>query len=158
MIDEIGNHRTLTFDPGDRRPARGDHEYAGTLIRRAPAGPLRTRHLTETVHWEPPGSVRATTWDCRPDGFTPIAQTDRSWLATAPQTEIDRRFHTIVTDLVGTPTHLIDPDGGVTWHTQTTIWGTTVAANTTGRIDCPLRYPGQYHDPETGHHYNNQPA
>ena len=112
--------------------------------------------LAESLHWRPDGSVEATTWDYRPGGFTPITQTNRSWLATAPQTEIDRRFHTIVCDLVGTPTHLIDPDGGIAWHTQTTIWGTTIRHQHTGRVDCPLRFPGQYHDPETGHHYNNQ--
>ncbi|WP_131770725.1 DUF6531 domain-containing protein, partial [Candidatus Protofrankia californiensis] len=35
----------------------------------------------------------------------------------------DARFHAIVTDLVGTPTELVDPDGELAWRTRTTLWG-----------------------------------
>src|SRR5262249_13354871 len=45
------------------------------------------------------------------------------------------------------------PTGDIAWHPYTTLWGTTVPAPPTA-ADCPLRFPGQYHDPETGHHYN----
>ncbi|MGP3775653.1 RHS repeat-associated core domain-containing protein [Streptomyces sp. SDT5-1] len=37
------------------------------------------------------------------------------------------------------------------------MWGTPFAtATTTDTVDCPLRFPGQYVDTETGLHYNNQ--
>jgi len=47
---------------------------------------------------------------------------------------------------------LVAPDGNVVWRTNTTIWG---AGNgiSTGGVDCRLRFPGQYHDSETGDHY-----
>jgi RHS repeat-associated protein len=71
----------------------------------------------------------------------------------APQEEVDRRFFVIVTDLVGTPTELVDEAGEVAWHTRATLWGSA-----TWRADSsaytPLRFPGQYFDPETGFHYN----
>ncbi len=71
----------------------------------------------------------------------------------APQEEIDSRFFAIVTDLVGAPTELVDEQGDVAWHTCSTLWGTTAwAANSTAYT--PLRFPGQYYDPETGLHYN----
>ncbi|SCK47021.1 RHS repeat-associated core domain-containing protein, partial [Streptomyces sp. WMMB 714] len=36
-------------------------------------------------------------------------------------------------------------------------WGAPLASPTgSGGIDCPLRYPGQYADDESGLHYNNQ--
>ncbi|MCX4750554.1 DUF6531 domain-containing protein [Kitasatospora sp. NBC_01287] len=88
------------------------------------------------------------------NGLHPLTQTEH--LATTPdQEEIDHRFHTIITDLIGTPTHLLNPDGTTAWQAHTTLWGTTTQpSNTTTTTTTPLRFPGQYHDPETGLHYN----
>ncbi len=91
------------------------------------------------------------TWDY--DGLRPIAQTERITAAAAPQEEIDRRFFAIVTDLVGAPTELIDEAGTIAWRTRSTLWGTT-AWNADATAHTPLRFPGQYFDPETGLHYN----
>ncbi|QNS05065.1 putative T7SS-secreted protein [Streptomyces xanthii] len=91
------------------------------------------------------------TWDHR--GLHPIAQTERITAADAPQTEIDSRFFAIVTDLVGTPRELIDEQGNIAWHTRTTLWGTTTW-NASATSYTPLRFPGQYFDPETALHYN----
>ncbi|MGY0057660.1 putative T7SS-secreted protein [Streptomyces sp. LZ34] len=91
------------------------------------------------------------TWDH--DGLHPIAQTERITEATTQQ-EIDQRFFAIVTDLVGTPTELIDESGAIAWHTRATLWGTTTWA-TSSTTYMPLRFPGQYYDQETGLHYNH---
>ncbi|MEU5456722.1 putative T7SS-secreted protein [Streptomyces globisporus] len=91
------------------------------------------------------------TWEHR--GLHPIAQTERITAADAPQVEIDSRFFAIITDLVGSPRELIDEQGDIAWRTRTTLWGTTTW-NTTARAYTPLRFPGQYYDPETGLHYN----
>ncbi|MFF7868789.1 DUF6531 domain-containing protein [Streptomyces qaidamensis] len=93
----------------------------------------------------------STTWDH--DGLHPVAQTERLVLADASQEEIDSRFFSIVTDLVGTPTELVDEAGNVAWHTRATLWGVT-AWNSDATAYTPLRFPGQYYDPETGLHYN----
>ncbi|MET7734296.1 putative T7SS-secreted protein [Streptomyces sp. NPDC005402] len=91
------------------------------------------------------------TWDHK--GLHPIAQTERITAADVPQDEIDSRFLAIVTDLVGTPTELIDEQGDIAWRTRSTLWGTTAwTADSTAYT--PLRFPGQYFDPETGLHYN----
>lgn len=91
------------------------------------------------------------TWDYQ--GLRPVAQTERITAADSPQEEIDQRFFSIVSDLVGSPSELIDEQGEIAWHTRTTLWGTTTwNANATAHT--PLRFPGQYHDPETGFHYN----
>ncbi|WP_456044127.1 DUF6531 domain-containing protein [Streptomyces tendae] len=98
------------------------------------------------------GSRRvATTWDH--DGFQPIAQTERILSADTSQQEIDSRFFSIITDLVGSPTDLIDTEGNVVWHKRSTLWGIT-AWNSNATAYTPLRFPGQYYDPETGLHYN----
>ncbi len=94
------------------------------------------------------------TWNYRPGSFTPLTQSEHipaADLAEAPQEQIDRRFYAIVTDLVGSPTELTDPDGTLAGHQQHTLWGNTAWR---GRADTPLRFPGQYADPETGLHYN----
>ncbi|MFG3252143.1 putative T7SS-secreted protein [Streptomyces sp. NPDC048172] len=90
------------------------------------------------------------TWDHK--GFTPLTQTERL-TNEATQQEIDSRFYAIVTDLIGTPTELVDETGTTAWTARTTLWGTTTWP-TDATTYTPLRFPGQYHDPETGLHYN----
>ncbi|WP_330342600.1 RHS repeat-associated core domain-containing protein [Streptomyces sp. NBC_00557] len=84
------------------------------------------------------------------DGYRPVTQYERK---PRTQDEFDTRFFAIVTDLIGTPTELVDEQGRVAWQTRTTVWGTT-AWNTNATAYTPLRFPGQYADPETGLHYN----
>ncbi|WP_406269338.1 DUF6531 domain-containing protein [Streptomyces sp. NBC_00191] len=93
----------------------------------------------------------ALTWDH--DGLHPLAQAERILGSDAPKEVIDERFFSIVTDLVGTPSELIDESGTIAWRTRSTLWGNTTWAATSTTYT-PLRFPGQYFDPETGLHYN----
>ncbi|MFI1510063.1 putative T7SS-secreted protein [Streptomyces sp. NPDC020597] len=93
----------------------------------------------------------ALTWDHR--AGTALAQTERILTADARQEEIDRRFFAIATDVVGTPTELVDESGDIAWRSRSTLWGTTAWARDSSAYT-PLRFPGQYYDPETGLHYN----
>lgn len=109
----------------------------------------------------------ATTWDYAPGTHRPISQSTRQTLEAGPETtnsildiadtttqsEFDARFLAIVTDLVGTPIELVTPDGALAWQSRTTIWGTPLP-DSEGGLDCPLRFPGQYADEETGLNYN----
>nr|WP_129843133.1 DUF6531 domain-containing protein [Streptomyces sp. RFCAC02] len=99
------------------------------------------------------GGATTVTWACA--GRTPVAQTEtRSrGAATATADDTDVRFLAIVTDLVGTPTELVDESGAVVWQSRPTLWGTARPAPG-ATADTPLRFPGQYADPETGWHYN----
>ncbi|MFF4230982.1 putative T7SS-secreted protein [Streptomyces sp. NPDC001820] len=103
-----------------------------------------------TTSAELPNPVTLT-WDH--DGLRPIAQTERILSADTPQATMDERFFAIITDLVGAPSELVDESGALAWHTRSTLWGTTTWA-TTSTAYTPLRFPGQYFDPETGLHYN----
>ncbi|MER5636234.1 RHS repeat-associated core domain-containing protein [Kitasatospora sp. NPDC002227] len=94
-------------------------------------------------------------WDHR--GLHPIAQTERiatpARQAGSPD-NVDRRFFAIVTDLVGTPTELVDTaTATIAWRASTTLWGNTTWSSTSATYT-PLRFPGQYFDPETRFHYN----
>ncbi|MEU3790409.1 RHS repeat-associated core domain-containing protein [Streptomyces fructofermentans] len=106
--------------------------------------------------------TQTLTWEYDDGGVAPVSQTDRYGpaggaappsAASAPQDEVDARFHAIVTDLVGTPTELLDEEGATVWRATSTLWGRTTWNADAGAY-IPLRFPGQYHDLETGHHYN----
>ncbi|WP_019884405.1 DUF6531 domain-containing protein [Streptomyces purpureus] len=91
------------------------------------------------------------TWEH--DGYRPLLQVESKSAADAPQDIIDQRFFAIVTDLVGTPTEMVDETGHIAWHSRSTVWGITVW-NRDADAYTPLRFPGQYADPETGLHHN----
>lgn len=93
----------------------------------------------------------ALTWDY--DGFRPLSQTERILPSDVSETSIDDRFFAMVTDLTGTPTDLIDESGELAWHSRNTLWGTT-SWSTKSTTYTPLRFPGQYYDPESCLHYN----
>ncbi|MEF9883964.1 putative T7SS-secreted protein [Streptomyces sp. P9-A4] len=111
--------------------------------------PLETVHFT----WDGATLCEQTTeditltWDHA--GLRPLAQTERRTDTDSP----DERFFAIVTDLIGTPTELVDESGDVAWRTRTTLWGTTTWTRDATAYT-PLRFPGQYFDPESGLHYN----
>ncbi|MEV6318460.1 RHS repeat-associated core domain-containing protein [Streptomyces sp. NPDC051776] len=109
---------------------------------------------TASAQWP---STQTLTWEYEDGGVAPLSQTDRygsaSSAASASQDEVDARFYAIVTDLIGTPTELLDEAGNTVWRQASTLWGCTTW-NTDAGAYIPLRFPGQYHDLETGHHYN----
>ncbi|MFJ9807527.1 putative T7SS-secreted protein [Streptomyces sp. NPDC101158] len=108
---------------------------------------------TETVHFTWDGAnlceqsteTLTLTWDHH--GLRPLAQTERR------HDTDETRFFAIVTDLIGTPTELVDETGNLAWRSRTTLWGTT-SWTTSATAYTPLRFPGQYFDPESGLHYN----
>ncbi|WP_206502385.1 RHS repeat-associated core domain-containing protein [Streptomyces chrestomyceticus] len=105
----------------------------------------------QTVVREGASASISTVWDY--DGLKPIAQSECKNVAGAPQEEIDRRFFAIVTDLVGSPTELVDEKGSIAWRARATLWGSMTWTRSSTAYT-PLRFPGQYFDAETGLHYN----
>ncbi|WP_194892368.1 RHS repeat-associated core domain-containing protein [Catenulispora pinisilvae] len=103
------------------------------------------------------GASVALTWDYQPGSVRPAAQRRRTSLpeaAQTTQTTVDEAFYAIVADLVGTPTELVTTEGQIAWQMASSLWGRTVAFSADPDVDCPLRFPGQYYDAETGLHYN----
>ncbi|MEV0117134.1 DUF6531 domain-containing protein [Streptomyces sp. NPDC050844] len=97
------------------------------------------------------GLARTDTWDWEPGTHRAAAQLRSRW-RTADPDEVSRQFYAIVTDLVGTPSELVGDDGAIAWRSATSLWGRPLAGTDDGL--CPLSFPGQYRDPETGLHYN----
>ncbi|WUX13539.1 RHS domain-containing protein [Streptomyces sp. NBC_01439] len=140
------------YDPLGRRVAKQRQSADGDSVVEEVRFTWDGMTLCEQISQQPdtPHTI-ALTWDHR--GAVPLAQTERILTADDRQEEIDRRFFAIATDLVGTPTELIDESGDIAWRSRATLWGTTAWARES-RTYIPLRFPGQYYDPETGLHYN----
>ncbi|AJT61759.1 hypothetical protein T261_0066 [Streptomyces lydicus] len=115
-------------------------------------GPTLTEQTAHTL--DTPEAITLT-WDHQ--GLIPLAQTERKTtspeLPSAPQRLIDQRFFAIVTDLVGTPTMLVSEAGDIAWQIRATLWG-QATWNETATAYTPLRFLGQYFDPETQLNYN----
>ncbi|WP_405958931.1 RHS repeat protein [Streptomyces sp. NBC_00868] len=140
VVTPDGTHWHYRYDPLGRRTAKQRLSETGDV-------------LEETLFiWDGATLCEETrdaltlTWTHQ--GLHPLTQTER-----IDQDEVDDRFFAIVTDLVGTPTHLLAEDGTTAWHTRSTLWGTTTW-NRDATAYTPLRFPGQYYDPESGLHYN----
>ncbi|MCL7424173.1 DUF6531 domain-containing protein [Streptomyces sp. YS415] len=99
---------------------------------------------------------KCTVWDWEQDRFSPVTQVERVPARDRPQEWVDDKFYSIVTDLVGTPTEMVAEHGEIAWRARTTVWGAPLDASGQGDAYCPLRFPGQYHDPETSLNYNYQ--
>ncbi|MEU8184125.1 RHS repeat-associated core domain-containing protein, partial [Micromonospora sp. NPDC049047] len=142
-----GTRWSYRYDALGRRTAKQRLDADGGVVEQVDFAWDGPRLIEQTRRGD--DGATTSTWEYAPGTFTPISQTD----GRADQDEMDRRFYAIVTDLVGAPTELVDPTGGVVWQQRTTIWGIPTHVSTVG-ADCPLRFPGQIHDPETGASHN----
>jgi RHS repeat-associated protein len=152
VITPDGTQWRYLYDPLGRRTAKQRLAADGVTVVEQTAFTWDGATLCEQTTSAPelPHPITLT-WDHQ--DLRPIAQTERVGVDDATQDEIDSRFFAIVTDLVGTPTELIDEAGSIAWRARTTLWGTTSwESGSTTYI--PLRFPGQYFDPETGLHHN----
>ncbi|MET8746135.1 DUF6531 domain-containing protein [Streptomyces sp. NPDC004728] len=135
VVTPDGETWTYFYDPLGRRIGKTDPKDA-----------------TLTLTWDTTRLAEQTaqdgatcTWDHAPETHRPLTQTVGEVGAS--------RFRVVATDATGTPTELLTPDGEVTWQHRTTLWGTPVPAPSDVET-CPLRFPGQYADAESGLHYS----
>ncbi|NUP23137.1 MAG: hypothetical protein HOZ81_45200, partial [Streptomyces sp.] len=153
VITPDGTIWRYRYDPLGRRIAKQRLAADGKTVAEQTDFTWDGTTLAEQTTQTPGTSQPAITLTWDHQGLLPLTQTERKALADAPQEDIDQRFYTIITDLVGTPTELVDEHGDIAWRTRTTVWGTT-AWSRSSTAHTPLRFSGQYHDPETGLHYN----
>ncbi|MFB6768868.1 RHS repeat-associated core domain-containing protein [Streptomyces sp. NPDC056337] len=151
VLTPDGRHWRYVYDPVGRRTAKQLIADDGTVSEQV------------SFFWDGDDLAEQTdgavslSWDWT-GGQVPISQRVRSTGPIGPDTpqdDVDERFYAIVTDLLGTPTELVDAEGDVVWTQSATLWGVRVAASGGSGIECPLRFPGQYFDVETGLHYNH---
>lgn len=163
-----GQTWTYGYDPASRRTRKTNGSTGESVV----FAWLGDQLVEQTATGGVGGAT--TTWCYLPGAVTPLAQVHAAvessvdvplCLGGAPvaagvgcgggvwsQPEVDRAFYALVTDHLGTPTHLVDPDAAtVAGRASGGLWGQTSWA---GEVSTPLRFPGQYFDAETGWHYN----
>ncbi|GAA2992141.1 DUF6531 domain-containing protein [Actinokineospora diospyrosa] len=133
VVTPDGVHWRYTYDALGRRTGKQRLDAAGAVVERVDFT------WDGVVLAEQSTVAGVTTWECLPGDIRPLTQT------------VDERFYALVTDLIGTPTEMLDRSGDVAWRATTSVWGVQAGEDAGG---CPLRFPGQYHDAETGQHYN----
>jgi RHS repeat-associated protein len=104
-------------------------------------GDVLVHEISRRAQAEGDPVVEVKTYCFEDDGFAPVAhRDDGGW------------FH-YVNDPIGTPERLVDERGEVACELRRDAWGRTEAAPG-ARTTTPIRFPGQYDDPETGLCYN----
>ncbi|MBY8881772.1 DUF6531 domain-containing protein [Actinacidiphila acidipaludis] len=160
-----GTRWTYLYDPAGRRIAKRRHDGDGTV-----AEEIRFTWSGAQLAEQTTAGGRTTTWEYVPGTYRPLAQlahahgpgdggdgTDgpgHDLSRDDDQALVDGRFHAIVTDMTGRPTELVSLDGELAWQQRTTLWGVPVTDPADDAVDCPLRFPGQYADAETGWYFN----
>jgi RHS repeat-associated protein len=121
------------------------YQYDAFGRRVAKAGPTgEVRFLWRghsLIHELDPLRAETTSWVFGTDPFIPIARVKGD------------SYHSIVTDHLGTAREMIDKQGAVVWRLGYKSFGEGTPDAATGD-SCPFRFQGQYHDAETGLHYN----
>nr|WP_280351465.1 hypothetical protein [Nocardia abscessus] len=127
-----------TYDALGRRTTKQRLSTDGTVLERVDYTWDGTQLIEQAT------AVAVTRWQYQPDSYTPITQ-------TTDQATINREFFAIITDLVGTPTELIDPATGLIAATATTtLWGTPPGgAQRTHRCASPAKSMTQKPDSTT---------
>ncbi|WP_438828193.1 DUF6531 domain-containing protein [Streptomyces mirabilis] len=163
LVAPDGSHWHYAYDPFGRRVSKHRVADDGSVADRTD---FVWDDLCLAEQTTPDGWV--TTWDYATDDPRPVAQTSHRPTASTGNTSFLARLaeesapehraqlYTVVTDAVGTPTELVDATGDLVWQRRTSLWGTRLPApgEDASPVDCPLRFPGQYADPESGLHYN----
>jgi RHS repeat-associated protein len=131
------------YDPFGRRVAKSD-AFAATVF-----GWDGNR-----MSHEARGS-RVSEYLYEPESFVPLAKLEASSDAPpagGPAGGSARVYHFHVNQ-IGTPQELTAPSGEVVWRVTARAWG-NVLVEEVAEVEQPLRFQGQYHDAETGLHYN----
>ncbi|WP_051967547.1 RHS repeat-associated core domain-containing protein [Kitasatospora mediocidica] len=154
VVTPDGAHWHYRYDPLGRRIAKqqlATVDGEPTVLQWTEFSWSHQTLIEQTAHSPQLPGPYTLGWEYQ--GLHPIAQRERLASGADDQAEVDERFFAIVTDLVGTPTQLLAPDGSTAWEQRATIWGVPVGADRQA-TDTPLRFPGQYYDPESRLHYN----
>jgi RHS repeat-associated protein len=142
------------YDPLGRRIGKQRFEPSGALAEETTFTWDGAVLAEQASRLPEPGRWRRVTWDYLPGTAILLAQAECVSGDGVPQQARGERFYAVIADRDGTPAELIGGQGtvaGCQQHTLSggTLWHPAGAAT-------PLRFGGQYHDPETGLHHHRR--
>jgi RHS repeat-associated protein len=130
VTNPSGTTWTYAYDPFGRRIRKDGPDGATTFVW---DGDVILQRRQEG------GST--TTWCSDPHSFKPLFQLE------------NQNVYSVIHDHLGTPRELVDRWGDVRWAVSLTSWG-QIDEYRARDLNCPIRFQGQWHDEESGLHYN----
>lgn len=150
VITPTGERWRYTYDPLGRR-IRKQRSATGALFEKVLFTWDGATLCEETTHSSNLPNLVTLTWNHH--ASRPVTQLESLAAAADSPSVIEDRFFAIANDPTGTAAELIDELGNLSWQKRSSLWGITTW-NKGGNTYTPLRFPGQYNDPESGLHYN----
>jgi RHS repeat-associated protein len=138
--DSLGRLQSVTVPSGDI----WTYSYDALGRRIAKAGPQGTTRFVwcgDTMLHAIGHNGDVESWLYDDASLVPIAKAENG------------RVYSIIPDHLGVPRELIDTNGTIAWSTKLSAWGSEFASSPS-KVDCPIRFPGQWFDAESGLHYN----
>ncbi|MFJ9370950.1 putative T7SS-secreted protein [Nocardia sp. NPDC101769] len=127
-----GQRWRYTYDAIGRRTTKQHLDSDGIVLQHADFAWDDTYLVEQTL------AKTTTRWHYQPASYTPISQ-------TTDEATVDRAFYAIITDLVGTPTELIDPaTTEVVAEATTSLWGGTTWQGSEPFSSCANDVEGQW--------------
>ena len=137
-----GDDQLVSMTRPDGEIWRYDYDPFGRRI--AKHGPNTSRFYIwqgDVILHELDGDTVEATWVFDPHSFSPLAKLQ------------DGEIFSVITDHIGSPREMLDQTGKVVWRAISKSWG-IVDEFAVQEVDCPIRFPGQWFDNESGLHYN----
>ncbi|ALM52427.1 RHS repeat-associated core domain-containing protein [Halomonas huangheensis] len=182
QVEHQGKLPELTVFTWDGDLLQSEESFQGSLPSMWPSDPLelvrenperqrstpiaKRLHRLDTVAMAP---QRRVSYLFEPGSFVPAAKLEARYEAVPQATGSGTVLYTdyrlseptlyyFQTDHLGTPLEVTDSDGNLAWVGHYRAWGQLRKANDGNSdnitTDNPFRFQGQYHDEETGLHYN----
>jgi len=138
--DSLGRLRSVTAPSG----AAWTYTYDALgrrIIKAGPEGTTRFVWSGDTMVHAIGSSGAVESWLFDDATLVPVAKAEHG------------QVYPVIPDHLGVPRELIDRSGAIVWSTTLSAWGEVVSPNHP-KVDCPIRFPGQWFDAESGLHYN----
>lgn len=98
--------------------------------------------LYEINHTDNESEAYTHCWEYHPHDFSPLYKLENR----------EKQYFSI-NDQIGTPLELVDQVGGIAWSGRLETFG-SIKIKEKNKVDCPIRFQGQWEDVETGFYYN----
>jgi RHS repeat-associated protein len=138
--DALDQLRSVTAPDGSRWEY-GYDPLGRRIFKRGPEGETRFRWDRDVVIHEERADAPLTSWIFDIHTYKPLGA------------RREGKLFPVLTDHIGTPREMLDAEGAIAWSADFGPWG-DLREEKGGDFKCPIRFQGQWHDAESGLHYN----